>query len=100
VTEHEVQAGQAYGIEPGHDAWVVGNEPAVGFEFDARTVEEHAQGRRNRVVAAPDPFCAADSPRWSRSAEPVVAPSLGRETRKPKRRFIGFRASILSLIIS
>lgn len=27
--------GQAYVIEPGHDAWVVGDEPAVGFEFES-----------------------------------------------------------------
>src|SRR5262249_17690599 len=32
-TEQEISAGQAYVIEPGHDAWVVGDEPVVGFEF-------------------------------------------------------------------
>src|SRR3954447_20484553 len=26
--------GDAYVIEPGHDEWVVGDEPVVGFEFD------------------------------------------------------------------
>jgi hypothetical protein len=26
-------AGDAYAIEPGHDAWVVGNKQAVAFEF-------------------------------------------------------------------
>jgi hypothetical protein len=27
--------GAAYVIEPGHDAWVVGDEGVVAFEFDA-----------------------------------------------------------------
>ena len=43
-TEQEIRAGQAYVIEPGHDAWVVGDEPVVGFEFEARTAEEYAKG--------------------------------------------------------
>ena len=42
-TEQEISAGQAYVIEPGHDAWVVGNEPVVGFEFESRTAEEYAR---------------------------------------------------------
>jgi hypothetical protein len=33
-----------YVIEPGHDAWVVGDEPVAGFEFDSRTAEEYAKG--------------------------------------------------------
>ncbi len=32
-TSLEVGAGEAYVIEPGHDAWVVGDEPFVGVEF-------------------------------------------------------------------
>jgi hypothetical protein len=32
-TEHEFGPGDAYRIEPGHDAWVVGNEPYVGLDF-------------------------------------------------------------------
>jgi hypothetical protein len=43
-TEQEIRAGQAYVIEPGHDAWVVGDEAVVGFEFDSRTAEEYAKG--------------------------------------------------------
>ena len=43
-TEQEIRAGQAYVIEPGHDAWVVGDEPIVGFEFHSRTAEEYAKG--------------------------------------------------------
>ena len=43
-TEQEIRAGQAYVIEPGHDAWVVGEEAVIGFEFDSRTAEEYAKG--------------------------------------------------------
>jgi hypothetical protein len=43
-TEEEIRAGQAYVIEPGHDAWVVGDDAVVGFEFDSRTAEEYAKG--------------------------------------------------------
>ena len=42
-TEHQIRAGQAYVIEPGHNAWVVGDEPFVGFEFEAPTAEEYAK---------------------------------------------------------
>ena len=43
-TEEEIRAGQAYVIDPGHDAWVVGDEPVVGFEFESRAAEEFAKG--------------------------------------------------------
>jgi hypothetical protein len=43
-TEQEIRAGQAYVIEPGHDAWVVGDEAVVGFEFDSQTAEDFAKG--------------------------------------------------------
>jgi hypothetical protein len=39
----EFRAGQAYVIEPGHDA-CVGDEAVVGFEFDTRAAEEYAKG--------------------------------------------------------
>ena len=32
-TELTYKAGDAYSIQPGHDGWVVGNEPAVVYEF-------------------------------------------------------------------
>ena len=38
-TEGEVGAGQAYVVEPGHDAWVVGDEPWVGYEFESMTAQ-------------------------------------------------------------
>ena len=43
-TEVEIGPGQAYTIDPGHDAWVVGDEPVVGFEFESGTAEEYAKG--------------------------------------------------------
>ena len=32
-SEATYKAGDAYAISPGHDAWVVGGEPAVDYEF-------------------------------------------------------------------
>ena len=43
-TQAEFGPGDAYVIEPGHDAWVLGDEPFVGFEFDSRSAEEYAKG--------------------------------------------------------
>ncbi len=43
-TEQEIRAGQSYDIQPGHNAWVVGDQPVIGFEFDSRTAEEYAKG--------------------------------------------------------
>jgi len=42
-TEQEIRAGEAYVIEPGHNARVVGEEPFVGYEFEAPTAEEYAK---------------------------------------------------------
>jgi hypothetical protein len=42
-TQLELSAGQAYVIEPGHDAWVVGDEPLLAFEFEPRAAEEYAR---------------------------------------------------------
>ena len=33
-TELTYRAGNAYSIEPGHDGWVVGDEPAIVYEFN------------------------------------------------------------------
>lgn len=43
-TELELGPGEAYVIEPGHDAWVVGEETFVGYEFESRAAEEYARG--------------------------------------------------------
>ena len=32
-TSLEIGAGEAYLIAPGHEAWVIGDEPFVGVEF-------------------------------------------------------------------
>jgi hypothetical protein len=42
-TEQEIQPGQAYVIEPGHNAWVVGEEPVIGYEFEPKAAEEFAK---------------------------------------------------------
>ena len=42
-TEREIVSGEAYVIEPGHDAWVVGDEPVMGFEFESQTAEQYAR---------------------------------------------------------
>jgi hypothetical protein len=42
-SEVELGPGDAYVIEPGHDAWVVGDEGFVGFEFESRAAEEYAR---------------------------------------------------------
>lgn len=41
-TESEINAGEAYVIDPGHDAWTVGDETFVGFEFESTTAESFA----------------------------------------------------------
>ncbi|MBJ8346073.1 cupin domain-containing protein [Antrihabitans sp. YC2-6] len=43
-TEGEVGVGEAYAIEPGHDAWVVGDEAFVAYEFDTSTAANYAKG--------------------------------------------------------
>lgn len=41
-TELEVGPGDAYVIEPGHDAWVVGDEPFVAYEFESASAASYA----------------------------------------------------------
>lgn len=42
--ESEAGAGDAFLIPPGHDAWVVGEETYVSYEFESRSAEEFARG--------------------------------------------------------
>ena len=42
-TEADIGPGDAYVIEPGHDAWVVGFEPFVGYEFDSQAAETYGR---------------------------------------------------------
>jgi hypothetical protein len=41
-TERDIQTGEAYVIEPGHDAWVVGDDAVVGYEFESKTAQTYA----------------------------------------------------------
>jgi len=41
-SEVELVPGAVYVIEPGHEAWVVGDEPVTGFEFES--AETFAKG--------------------------------------------------------
>jgi mannose-6-phosphate isomerase-like protein (cupin superfamily) len=41
--EVEAGPGDAYVIGPGHDAWVVGDEPMVGYEFDNTAAATYAK---------------------------------------------------------
>ena len=41
--ELDLGAGDAYVIEPGHDAWVTGDEPVVGYEFEATAAQTYAR---------------------------------------------------------
>jgi len=43
-TELDIGPGEAYVIEPGHDAWVVGDKGFVGYEFESVAAEEYAKG--------------------------------------------------------
>ena len=40
-SEMEIGPGDAYNIPPGHDAWVVGDEPFIGYEF--KSAAEYAK---------------------------------------------------------
>jgi hypothetical protein len=42
-TELEIGPGDAYTIDPGHDAWVVGNDTFVGYEFDTTAAANYAK---------------------------------------------------------
>ena len=41
-SEVDLTPGNAYRIEPGHNAWVVGDEPFVAYEFESGTAETYA----------------------------------------------------------
>ena len=48
-TELEIGPGEAYVIEPGHDAWVVGDDQFVGYEFESA----RGRGVRARLSVLP-----------------------------------------------
>ncbi len=43
-TEFVTEPGDVYHIMPGHDAWVVGDEPAVTWEFQSLAAATYAKG--------------------------------------------------------
>jgi hypothetical protein len=45
-TELQIGPGDAYVIEPGHDAWVVGDQQFVAFEFESGTADTYARPDR------------------------------------------------------
>jgi hypothetical protein len=42
-TETDLKAGDACVIEPGHDAWITGDDQFIGFEFESRSAEQYAR---------------------------------------------------------
>lgn len=42
-TEADLEPGGLYHITPGHDSWVVGDEPVVGIEFDSQATATFAK---------------------------------------------------------
>ncbi len=42
-TEVELNPGDVYVIEPGHDAQILGDEPFVGYEFQTSSAEEYGR---------------------------------------------------------
>ncbi len=43
-SEQEVDAGDFYVIRPGHDAWIVGEEPYVGVDFSSEAERYAKEG--------------------------------------------------------
>jgi hypothetical protein len=39
----EIGPGEAYAIEPGHNAEILGDEQFVGYEFEQKAAEEYAR---------------------------------------------------------
>lgn len=44
-TTVEIGPGEAYVIEPGHDAEIMGDEQFVGFEFESAAAEDYARSQ-------------------------------------------------------
>ena len=42
-SEIEVGPGEAYIFEPGHDGWVIGDEPCIAYEFESSTAATYAK---------------------------------------------------------
>jgi hypothetical protein len=44
-SEGDAGPGDVYVIEPGHDAWVIGDETVVGYEFDSSAAKTYATSK-------------------------------------------------------
>ncbi len=42
-SELDLGPGDVYRLDPGHDAWVVGEEPVVALEFESETADTYAK---------------------------------------------------------
>jgi hypothetical protein len=42
--ETDLIPGDSYRLEPGHDAWVIGDEPFTALEFESKTADTYAKG--------------------------------------------------------
>lgn len=51
--EAEIGPGDTFSIAPGHDAWVLGNEPFVGFDFGG--ISSYATRAHGHEEEAPPP---------------------------------------------
>ena len=51
-TELEIGPGDVFEIPPGHDAWVVGDEPWVSIDFEAMRTYARAQSATERTLAS------------------------------------------------
>jgi quercetin dioxygenase-like cupin family protein len=54
-TEKEYGPGDAYVIPPGHDAWVVGDEPVVTVDMSRATAEHYAKKVTDTVGGVTEP---------------------------------------------
>jgi len=43
-TEVEVGPGEVFHVEPGHEGWVIGDEPVVSIEFQSESAATYAKG--------------------------------------------------------
>ena len=83
-TELDLLPGDAYVIESGHDAWVVGDEPYVAFEFESATAAEYARPRAEGAGSIGEPR-ALDAPGGEPGCErePRGTDGPGQRARRP-----------------
>ena len=87
----ELGPGDAYVIEPGHDAEIIGGERFVGFEFQPKAAEEYARwppaDRRDRLLEMiRDRGPGTTGVRGSRPQEPRPGGTTGSRRAEPPAR--------------